>query len=56
MRPLSDSLKKHHLIQNRSLEIYAGIMLFVIGSILVYDAFNARGKELPWPFKLLAPW
>jgi len=56
VRPLSDALKRHHLIQNRSMEIYLGIMLFIIGSILIYDAYNARGQKLPWPASLLAPW
>lgn len=56
MKPLSSELKRHHLIQNRRLEIGIGILFFLIGAILVYDAYDARGKKVPWPASMLAPW
>ena len=50
-------VKPHgHLIQNRSTELFVGLILFLAGSLLLYDAFNGRGKPLPWPTNKLAPW
>lgn len=45
-----------HFIQNRKAEITIGIILFLVGALLVYDAFDARGKNLPWPLGAIAPW
>lgn len=56
MKPLSQKLKGNHLIRDRNTEILVGLLLFVIGSVFLYDAFNARGKDLPWPASVLAPW
>jgi putative Mn2+ efflux pump MntP len=47
---------KGHVIQNRMYEIIAGILLFVIGSYLLYDAFDNRGKKMPWPGGAITPW
>lgn len=38
------------------MEIILGILMFVIGAILIYDAYDARGKKVPWPASVLAPW
>lgn len=45
-----------HLIENRKAEITIGAFLFLIGVALLWDAFDGRGKKLPWPASGLAPW
>lgn len=45
-----------HLIGNRKLEIGLGIFAVLLGCLLLYDAFDARGKKMIWPFSGLAPW
>jgi hypothetical protein len=45
-----------NLIKDRGMEIFIGFIFFIIGSLLLYDAFNGRGKPLPWPTNKLAPW
>lgn len=45
-----------HYMKNRKAEIALGIVLFLVGCLLLYDAFDARGKKLPWPAGGLAPW
>jgi hypothetical protein len=45
-----------HFMKNRIAEVGLGIALFVIGALLIYDAFDARGKKLPWLANAIAPW
>jgi len=45
-----------HFINNRKAEIILGIILFLAGALLLYDAFDARGKKMPWPGGAIAPW
>lgn len=45
-----------HFIQNRSIEIAVGAILFMLGALLLYDAFDGRGRHLPWPLGAIAPW
>lgn len=45
-----------HFMQNRVLEILIGVVLFMTGALLVYDAYDGRGKKLPWPAGAVAPW
>jgi hypothetical protein len=45
-----------HFIQNRALEILIGVVLFMAGALLVWDAYDGRGKKLPWPGGAIAPW
>lgn len=45
-----------HFIKNRKLEILIGTILFLVGALLVWDAFDGRGKKLPWPLGAVAPW
>lgn len=33
-----------------------GALLFLVGVALLWDAFDGRGKKLPWPASGLAPW
>jgi hypothetical protein len=45
-----------HLVGNRKAEIVIGIILFLAGSLLLYDAFDKRGKAVPWPISGALPW
>jgi hypothetical protein len=45
-----------HFIQSRGTEILVGAVLFLVGALLVWDAFDGRGKKLPWPLGAVAPW
>lgn len=45
-----------HFMKNRKTEIMIGVILFLVGALLVYDAFDARGKKIPWPLGAVAPW
>lgn len=45
-----------HFIQDRKTEIILGIILFLVGALLLYDAFDARGKKVPWPGGGILPW
>jgi uncharacterized membrane protein HdeD (DUF308 family) len=47
---------KGHLIPHRRTEIVIGILLFVVGSFLLWDAFDNRGKKMPWPASAVTPW
>jgi hypothetical protein len=53
---VGDRLKRKHLIQDRKIELLLAVILFVCGSLLLYDAFDARGKDVPWPLNKLTPW
>lgn len=45
-----------HFMQNRALETILGLALVLVGCLLLYDAWDARGKKMPWPMGGLAPW
>ena len=30
--------------------------MFLVGALLLYDAFDARGKKMPWPAGAVTPW
>ena len=45
-----------HFIKDRKVEIVLGVILFLVGALLLYDAFDARGKKVPWPASAIAPW
>lgn len=47
---------KGRIIQNRKTEIAVGLLMFLVACFLLYDAFDARGKRMPWPASGLAPW
>jgi hypothetical protein len=56
-----DNLKRKikprgHFVRNRKAEIAIGIVLFLVGALLLWDAFDGRGKKLPWPTGAIAPW
>lgn len=57
MAVVSKHVQKHgHFIQNRKTEAVVGFIVAIIGMILIWDAFDGRGKKLPWPAGGLAPW
>lgn len=33
-----------------------GWALFLLGAVILYDAFDGRGKQGPWPASTLFPW
>jgi putative Mn2+ efflux pump MntP len=45
-----------HFMKNRKGEIILGLVLVVVGCLLLWDAFDNRGKKMPWPGGGLAPW
>jgi hypothetical protein len=45
-----------HFFKNRRTEIILGIALFLVGALLLFDAFDARGKKIPWPASAVTPW
>lgn len=45
-----------HLIKDQKVEITFGILLFIAGMLLLWDAFDGRGKNMPWPASGLMPW
>jgi hypothetical protein len=54
MNPLKP--RKGHFIQSRKYEILIGLALFIIASMLIWDAFDGRGKKMPWPGGAIMPW
>jgi len=47
--------KKGHFIKNRNAELVTGALLFIVGAILLWDAYNGRGKNAPWPLGGIFP-
>ena len=45
-----------HFINDRRTELLFGFLMFAFGALLLFDAFNGRGKDLPWPANKLVPW
>jgi hypothetical protein len=57
MQNVVRKIKPHgHLIEDRKVEIIFGLLFAVVGCLLLWDAFDGRGKKLPWPTNVLAPW
>lgn len=46
----------YHFMENRPLEIGLGFLIVFIGCLLLYDAFDSRGKKMIWPLSKLTPW
>lgn len=50
-------IKPHgHFINDRKVEIFIGLLLFFTGAIMLWDAFDGRGKKVPWPGGAIMPW
>jgi len=47
---------RRHLIANRKLELAIGIAGFVASSLLIRDAYEGRGVEMPWPLRPFSWW
>lgn len=45
-----------HLIENRMIELAVGVIMFTLASYLLWDAFDGRGKSVPWPISAATPW
>lgn len=45
-----------HFIANRKTEIWLGVMLFIVGSFLLWDAYDGRGRTAAWPISTIFPW
>lgn len=45
-----------HFIADRTTELVLGFIFIAIGGFLLWDAFDNRGKKLPWPLSGLAFW
>ena len=45
-----------HFIKDRKTEILIGLVVFLVGCLLLFDAFDARDRKMPWPLSGLAPW
>jgi hypothetical protein len=48
--------KNGHWVQSQGWEAVVGFVLVFIGCALLWDAFDNRGRKLPWPVSGLAPW
>lgn len=44
-----------HFIKSRKKEIFVGVLLFAVGAMLLWDAFEGRNKNMPWPFSGMMP-
>jgi hypothetical protein len=40
-------------LQDRGLELGLGVVLFVVSSWLIWDAYEGRGKQRPFPARFL---
>lgn len=45
-----------NLVRNSKTEAALGFLLLVLACVLLWDAFDNRGKKLPWPVSGLMPW
>lgn len=41
------------LVKDRKLALYLGVAAYVVGSVLLYDAYEARGKGRPFATRIL---
>lgn len=40
-------------VKDRQLALWGGVAAVVVGSLLLHDAFEHRGKTKPWIYRLL---
>jgi hypothetical protein len=45
-----------HIIRSRKAEIALGVAAFLAGSLLIRDAYDGRGREMPWAFRPFSWW
>jgi hypothetical protein len=53
--PLKPS-PNHHWIRSQGWEMLVGFVVVIIGCVLLWDAFDNRGRKMPWPLGGMAPW
>lgn len=41
------------LVRNRDAALYGGVALWVIGAVLLWDAWEHRGRDRPWAFRFV---
>lgn len=46
-------MTRRPIVRDRDLALYAGLAAYVLGSVLLWDAFEGRGKAKPFWTKLL---
>lgn len=49
-------MAKKHILENRGFEIALAIGLIALGSLCLWDAFDNRGKDLPWFARWFSFW
>jgi hypothetical protein len=45
-----------HVVENRGFEVVLAIILIAIGCFLIWDAYDNRGKDLPWYARWFSFW
>ena len=45
-----------NLVRNPKVEATLGFLMLILACVLIWDAFDNRGKKLPWPVSGLLPW
>lgn len=48
--------RRRHLIADRRLELAVGIAAFIGGSLLIRDAYEGRGVDMPWLLRPFSWW
>lgn len=43
------------LMKNRKHQVILGFLLFILGSYLLYDAYDRQGRKMKWPFGGIMP-
>lgn len=44
------------MFRNRKVQIGVGVGLFIAGSLLIKDAYDGQGVEMPWAFRPFSWW
>ena len=44
-----------HFVKDRRIEIFLGFLAFVVGSYLLWDAYDNRGKNMKFPLGSFMP-
>jgi len=43
------------LIRSHKAAVAVGVLLFVVAAYVLYDAYDRRGIDAPWPFSAILP-
>jgi hypothetical protein len=46
---------KTHILQSARAEMWIGVGMYAIASVLLWDAFIQRGDSAPWPLGVVTP-